>query len=96
MQKKTVFLGICLFCVALLITVAFGAQKVQVLIYRDPGYQGDWAPVSEEPEEPQSYKTILVTNPNSQDLTDFQVKLVFDPSSDSFFDSCQGGSLLGI
>jgi len=69
-----------------------GSGTIKILIYKDPGFQQDWA--SSGPEG--DYKTILVTNPNSQDLTDFQVKLVFDPSSDSFFDSCQGGSLLGI
>ena len=73
-------------------TTLGGSKTVRILIYKDPGFQQDWA--SSGPEG--DYKTILVTNPNSQDLTDFQVKLVFDPSSDSFFDSCQGGSLLGI
>lgn len=81
--------------VAALLLAAVGAgspRTVRILIYKDPGFQQDWASSGSEGD----YKTILVTNPNSQDLTDFQVKLVFDPSSDSFFDSCQGGSLLGI
>jgi len=45
-------------------------QKYQILIYKDPGYQGDWPQQSAD-----CPFTIVVTNPNAETLYAYQVKV---------------------
>jgi len=92
MKARSILAALVIAGLILAAATVGGSRTIKILIYKDPGFEQDWSSTG----PPGDYKTVSVQNPNAQDLTDFQVKLVFNPSSDSFFDSCQDGSALGI